>query len=606
MDRLAFSPQVALYRYTRLVGQPFVYDFGIPSAVFGVLSDFRCLLHIGDRLKLQYDSDASTYLLENDSVGFTAENETNVMLLDLVVTCLGQCPVSTFLDTVQHDCLLCGDYLPTCTNCSSLTACSSCTPLQQLTLSSSLCASCSAYVNARCSSLNQSCACRNCLSFAVGSGGQCQLCPALMEGCSYCVNVSVCLECFAGRPVAGGCSALSGCDRVVQVYSAGALRGECIACDPGEYQPIPANGTCLCKDGSHQAGAYCTSVPGCIATQQDSDGVLRCLACNASQHFRWDSPTGACLCSDGYALAGDACAAVCGDGKVISEECDDGNTLGGDGCSSSCTVEVHYRCPLNSSLNASACQYVGPSVSIVLTETQKDPQADQGIFTFRVEPPLLLLQRFNLSDFFDFQCPQAAFSIANWTYLDGEIKLLVDYTTDLEGKPAVAIFTFDQNIIHYPPISLHFTAQSDGQLLVIIEDTLTSLLLTYLMLMTACLALLLLAVGSWFDRMVGVEAALSLQIIYYTHFSVTHYTPALGSLQELSLLGLNLLPMEGWRQNVVLSADFMRVSFSISQAEATLTLVALGLGFLLLCWGILLALTHIRPKSKGSLLAKVF
>jgi hypothetical protein len=223
-----------------------------------------------------------------------------------------------------------------------------------------------------------------------------------------------------------------------------------------------------------------------------------------------------------------------------------------------------------------------------------------------MNPPLLFMQRFNISDYFDFQCAQAAFSIVNWTYLDGEIKLRVDYKTDLEGKSAVANFSFDQNVVFHPPILLHFTIQSDGELLVIIEENTINLFLTYLPRAAACLALFLITVGSWFDRLVGVEVALSLQVIYYSHFSATPYTPALGSLQELSPVGLNLLFLEGWRQNVILSAGFMRSRFSIKQAEATLTIVVLFLAVLFICWMILLALIHIRAKAKNSLLAKMF
>lgn len=69
--------------------------------------------------------------------------------------------------------------------------------------------------------------------------------------------------------------------------------------------------------------------------------------------------------------------------------------------------------------------------------------------------PLLL--KFNLTNFFSFNCSDASFSVVSWEYSDGLVFLTVNYTTDLEDKEAKVQFTFDQLFIRLPPIQLEFT-----------------------------------------------------------------------------------------------------------------------------------------------------
>lgn len=54
-------------------------------------------------------------------------------------------------------------------------------------------------------------------------------------------------------------------------------------------------------------------------------------------------------------------------------------------------------------------------------------------------------------------------------------------------------------------------------------------------------ALLIFLLGSFFDRMVGVELLNSLQLIFLLHFTVDYYTSVIGSLQQLSEVCLSFL-----------------------------------------------------------------
>jgi cysteine-rich repeat protein len=193
----------------------------------------------------------------------------------------------------------------------------------------------------------------------------------IMEGCRYCDNLTDCLVCYFGKSVDGGCTDVIGCVEVAQADNAGMPSSLCVACDTADYLGKPVKGKCVCNNDSHLAGAYCISTPGCV-TAREVAGVVVCIACDPLQNFNFSGVNGTCLCADGYSLIESVCTKGCGDGIVTNEDCDDGNNIDGDGCSANCTLEVHYRCPLNSQ-GTSACQYVGSLLSIVLMETQKDP-----------------------------------------------------------------------------------------------------------------------------------------------------------------------------------------------------------------------------------------
>lgn len=114
-----------------------------------------------------------------------------------------------------------------------------------------------------------------------------------------------------------------------------------------------------------------------------------------------------------------------------------------------------------------------------------------------------LLARFNYSSFFSFSCEDASYKIAKWTYANGKVVLLVDYTTDLEGRDAAVTFTFKQTYIRYPPFKLDFTVKSNGIMLIIPQEPEYSIYMSYFFYLSVAAACLLL-IGSIFRKMVGV------------------------------------------------------------------------------------------------------
>ena len=65
--------------------------------------------------------------------------------------------------------------------------------------------------------------------------------------------------------------------------------------------------------------------------------------------------------------------------------------------------------------------------------------------------------------------------------------------------------------------------------------------MNYVFLTVSIVALVILLLGSYFHRMVGVELINTLQVIYYLHFTLEKYSEGMSSIQCLSLVGLNTL-----------------------------------------------------------------
>ncbi len=231
--------------------------------------------------------------------------------------------------------------------------------------------------------------------------------------------------------------------------------------------------------------------------------------------------------------------------------------INGDGCSSDCTVEKNYKCHSGTKLNPSFCQYVGRDLKIALVETQKsEDEENRGLFYFQLQPQIPSLQNMGISQYFFFECDNATYDVVSWKYSAGMITLTVDYRTDLEDREASAIFYFNQLYIVDWPIILNFTVKSDGLMLVIQENATELGIFKYFLLSTAVVAVLLLLVGSWFQRMIGIEVVSALQVIYYLHFTIQPYSPTVKAFQSLSLVGLNNLSMKLFKQNFIINDQF--------------------------------------------------
>lgn len=126
-----------------------------------------------------------------------------------------------------------------------------------------------------------------------------------------------------------------------------------------------------------------------------------------------------------------------------------------------------------------------------------------------------------------------------WAYDKGQVTATVPFDKDLEGKQATVNFTFNRLFIPHDPVILEFPIKSKGLELIYYENLSSTDLLKKVFLGISCAALLLLLVGSWVNKMVGVEVVQVLQLVYYLHFAMANYTIPLSSLQSLSLLALN-------------------------------------------------------------------
>jgi hypothetical protein len=77
-----------------------------------------------------------------------------------------------------------------------------------------------------------------------------------------------------------------------------------------------------------------------------------------------------------------------------------------------------------------------------LESIRRISEENQAVFTFTLDPNLPSLMYLNLNDFFSFGCDAVLGNIL-WEYKDGKITATVDFESDLEGKEAMANFTFN-------------------------------------------------------------------------------------------------------------------------------------------------------------------
>jgi len=114
--------------------------------------------------------------------------------------------------------------------------------------------------------------------------------------------------------------------------------------------------------------------------------------------------------------------------------CDDGNTVSGDGCSSVCAIEPFYQCYNASNTSPSVCVYLGKPLQISLQSIRRNTSANEGLFSFKITPPLSSLSKMDFGSFLSLSC-DCAYTVSDIKYTDGELQLVVDYTQDMEGVP---------------------------------------------------------------------------------------------------------------------------------------------------------------------------
>lgn len=76
-------------------------------------------------------------------------------------------------------------------------------------------------------------------------------------------------------------------------------------------------------------------------------------------------------------------------------------------------------------------------------------------------PPVLNVGKMDLMSLANFHC-ESSFTVSQITYSDGILKIVVDYTKDLEGLTAQLFVEFDSDIIISPNVSLSFNIKSSN------------------------------------------------------------------------------------------------------------------------------------------------
>lgn len=210
-----------------------------------------------------------------------------------------------------------------------------------------------------------------------------------------------------------------------------------------------------------------------------------------------------------------------------------------------------------------------------------------------------LLARFNFSSFFTFSCDDASYKIVNWTYADGRVVLVVDYTTDLEGREAEVTFAFNQTYIRYSPFFLNFTIKSNSVMLIIPNQPDHSMFLSFFFYLSV-VAVVLLAAGSVSRKMVGVEIVTLLQVVYFLPFAARQLTPAMSALQNMSILSGSSLFLLNTGQNLQLHSMTQKVEFSTEEADLSLMIIALTLASLFLLFFLLFIISRFYGSNKVS------
>lgn len=152
---------------------------------------------------------------------------------------------------------------------------------------------------------------------------------------------------------------------------------------------------------------------------------------------------------------------------------------------------------------------------------------------------MLNLAKLNLSNLFVFNASNSDYALKYWTFSDGFAKLYVDYYTDLEERNASVTFNFDANYFNHNPILYKLQVTSRGSKLIYEYHSSISNTMGTCILALSVGAYILLFLGSWFNKMIGVEFMQTLQIIYLSHFTIKQYYHGFHVFQYLAFVGMN-------------------------------------------------------------------
>lgn len=162
-----------------------------------------------------------------------------------------------------YACLTCS--IRNCLSCSS-SLCTKCATGYLLPTSINSCIPCAHYI-LNCYTCSSELICTKCKrEYTLAANNySCFPCNDFIMDCLQCENSSYCTSCMRGFPVLGRCTTIPGC--IHQAQTANSALSLCTLCDSSEFDAVPVNGVCICKEtGAFIITNHCTAVAGCIAT----------------------------------------------------------------------------------------------------------------------------------------------------------------------------------------------------------------------------------------------------------------------------------------------------------------------------------------------------
>lgn len=158
---------------------------------------------------------------------------------------------------------------------------------------------------------------------------------------------------------------------------------------------------------------------------------------------------------------------------------------------------------------------MGIPLKLSLSSVKKNGLLNQGVFEFAVYPPLLSLSAVDLSSHVTLSCA-STYTVSEVSYGEGLLRVVADYTEDLEGRQCSLTLDFNSTAIVSPTASLEFTADSSTQPLVITKNAALIAASAFFFNALSYAALVLFAV-SLSHKMIGAEVLSTFQLVYLSN-----------------------------------------------------------------------------------------
>jgi hypothetical protein len=156
----------------------------------------------------------------------------------------------------------------------------------------------------------------------------------------------------------------------------------------------------------------------------------------------------------------------------------------------------------------------------------KTEDVNEGVFTFNVKPPLMTFAQMNLTNNVSLLC-NSEYTVSEVSYSAGVLKVVVDYTQDMEGVECTLNIDYDPAVIESTNSSVDFQAISSNEQLLIMLDhvaQVATIKFLFKVLSWVILGVFLLSLP---HKMIGLELLIPCQLVYFSYVffqqSKTHY-----------------------------------------------------------------------------------